>query len=85
MKGEESGLSELVYYLSKLKQMVDAVAKPVFICGPVGCGKHELITHLFRMFPGKFAAPVIHTTREPTEKEKEDSDYVFVQSDFLLQ
>lgn len=83
LKGEESGLSELVYYLSKLKQMVDAVAKPVFICGPVGCGKHELITHLFRMFPGKFAAPVIHTTREPTEKEKEDSDYVFVQSDFF--
>ena len=84
-KSDETSLSELLFHLSRpSRQMVEPKAKPVFICGPVGCGKHELITHLFKMFPGKFAAPMIHTSREPaSEKEKEDSDYIFVSRDFF--
>ena len=83
-KNDENTFLELLYYLAKLpRQLIEPIAKPVFICGPVGCGKHELITHLFRTFPGKFAAPKIHTSRQPSEKEKDESDYIFVSRGFF--
>lgn len=69
---------ELTYFISKHSPtIIEPRVRPFVICGPLGCGKHELITNLFKSFPGKFAVPVIHTTRGKLNNSR-DNGYAFL-------
>ena len=69
-------LMELKFYISKHSEnIIKPTSVPFVVCGPLGCGKHELVLRLFTNFADKFAAPVIYTTRE---NAGENSGYKYV-------
>jgi hypothetical protein len=52
--------------------VVCPLCRPLVIAGPFGTGKRVLLQRLFESLPGRFAAPVVTTTKETSHPEVDD-------------
>ena len=57
---------------------INAIQKPVVICGPSGTGKTTMINQLMSDYPNVFGFSVSHTTRKPRIGELNGVNYYFV-------
>jgi hypothetical protein len=46
--------------------------RPLVIAGPFGTGKRVLLQRLFESLPGRFAAPIVTTTKETSHPDVDD-------------
>lgn len=55
------------YFMGNQEGDMDAIYRPVVVCGPSGVGKGTLIKLMKETFPEQFSPSVSHTTRKPRE------------------